>query len=176
MKSIKKTIIGIFVIVFAMIIFCPRSNAAWTLRSYQEGLADNYLMWKVVCTSDGAALSGTTTVDLMGNSLQNSGATPTAVNPKLKSLVQGSSMMMIIVEPGTGSVIPDTTLTITLKNELGFTMWSQSGVTYGAMSSYRLDGTINIYLPVTQQLRLTMNDIGGSGDMVTLHFICWKKD
>lgn len=134
----------------------------WTLAVTRVAQARHYLKWKVVCTSDGSALSATDLVAL-------------AHTAKINSL-QGSSLMAMKVSPGTGGVIPDTTINVTLTDEEDDAVFTMTGASKDAISWHDLSTDIGMYPTVFDKLSLAINDIGASGDQVTLYFICWIED
>jgi hypothetical protein len=80
------------------------------------------------------------------------------------------------VSPGTGGVIPDTTINITLSDDEQDALYTKTAISKDAISWHSLNDDIGIYIPVMGALYLTINDIGTSGDQVTLYFITWKED
>ena len=132
----------------------------WTLTPSLVSKSENLVKWKVVCTSDGNALTATDVFALM--------------NDRLKRLIGGSFGMRMTVEPGTGGVIPNTTINVTITNAQGHTMYaatafSKDVVTPGA----NLSEDWGDYIPIYDYFGLAINDIGDSGDQVTLYFDCW---
>ena len=103
----------IFLIVFALLMMACNAWADWTLTPTLISKAGHYMQWKVVCTSDGNSLSATDIVALMPENL--------------KRVVQGASLMVMTVSPGTGSVAPDTTIDITLSNAQGIAVFVHTG-------------------------------------------------
>ena len=94
---------------------------------------------------------------------------------KINSL-QGSSLMAMKVSPGTGGVIPDTTINVTLTDEEDDAVFTMTGASKDAISWHDLSTDIGMYPTVFDKLSLAINDIGASGDQVTLYFICWIED
>ena len=90
-------------------------------------------------------------------------------------LGQGETLMLMKVSPGTGSVIPNTTINITLTDNEGDAVWADTGISKDAISWHDMSEDIAAYIPVLGKLYLTLNDIGDSGDQVTLYFICWRE-
>ena len=84
--------------------------------------------------------------------------------------------MLLKVSPGTGAVIPNTTIDITLADEEGDTIWSDTAISKDAVTWHTLSSTIGAYPPITGKLYLALNDIGDSGDQVTLYFITWREE
>jgi hypothetical protein len=161
MKSIRllrRSLMGVLVACF--LLFSSSSYAAWTLTPSTVAMVGHYLTWKVVCTSDGNSLSATNLISLM-----NSG---------LRSEVQGATHMIMTVVPGTGAVAPDTTIDVTLSNSQGVATFVHTGYSNVANTTgIDLSEDYNQYLVPYELLYLTLNDIGTSGDQVTLYFEAW---
>ena len=82
--------------------------------------------------------------------------------------------MVMTVSPGTGSVAPDTTINITLSNAQGIAVFVHTGYSNTAdTTGISLSEDFNQYPTVFGLFYLTLNDIGASGDQVTLYFDCW---
>ena len=73
----------IFLIVFALLMMACNAWADWTLTPALVSKAGHYMQWKVVCTSNGSALTATDLVALMPE--------------KLKQEVQGATLMVMTV-------------------------------------------------------------------------------
>jgi hypothetical protein len=146
--------------VVAFIMMISSAFATWTLVPVVVSRTSHYLTWKVICTSDGSSLTATDLVALM--------------SPTLRTLVQSSSMMIMKVSPGTGSVIPDTTIDVTLSDAQGTSVFVHAAYSNVAdTTGISLAEDFNQYLPVHDKFYLTLNDIGTAGDQVTLYFECW---
>lgn len=148
-------------LVLIAVLFASPAMAAWTLKVSTVSYAKNYVVWKVVCTSDGNALSST---DLIGR----------MTDQKLKDLVIGSTAMIMTVSPGSGGVAPDTTINVTLSDGHR-DYFVDTGISNTADSFNDLSQDFNAYLPVYPLFKLALNDIGTSGDQVTLYFDCWRE-
>lgn len=153
----------ILTIILAVMLMASNAFATWTLTPSIVSQAGHYLTWKVVCTSDGSSLSATDLVAQMDNNL--------------KKLVQGSTMMIMKVSPGLTAVAPDTTINVTLSDAQGtaifiHTAYSNTEDTTGIS----LAEDFNQYFTVHDKFYLTLNDIGTTGDQVTLYFECWLED
>ena len=158
MKRILSIIMGFLLV----IVLTVPAWATWTITPSTVSQAGHYIKWKVVLTSDGAALSATDLIALMP--------------ARLKRDVQGETLMLMKVSPGTGGVIPDTTLNITLTDDEGDTIWADTGISKDAVTWHDLSADVDAYIPVLGLLYLAINDIGGSGDQVTLYFITWVEE
>ena len=155
----KKAILLASLILVAM---AGPAFGAWTLTASVEQINDNYLHWKIVCTSDGNALSATDVLTL------------SPVKGFLGDL-KGSSLMTMYVSPGTGAVIPNGTVDITLSNHNQRALWADTAISKDAGSWHKLWDDIGIFPPVSDKLYLTVNDIGDAGDQVTLEFLSWVE-
>ena len=159
-KHLTSIILGM-VLVFVM---ATSAMAAWTVTPSKVSEAGHYIKWKVVCTSDGSAYSA---ADILALSDM-----PT----RLLRKIQGETLMKMKVSPGTGGVIPDTTINIILSDDEQDALYTKTGISKDAISWHDLNDDIGIFIPVMGKLYLTFNDIGSSGDQVTLYFITWKED
>ena len=134
--------------------------AAWTLAPSRVSKTSHYLLWKVVCTSDGSGMAATDLVALM--------------DAQLKTMVQGSTQMIMKVSPGTGGVAPDTTIDVTLSDAQGAAIFTHAGYSNVAdTTGISLAEDYNAYPTVYGAFYLTLNDIGTTGDQVTLYFEAW---
>ena len=150
----------IFLIVFALLMMACNAWADWTLTPALVSKAGHYMQWKVVCTSNGSALTATDLVALMPE--------------KLKQEVQGATLMVMTVSPGTGSVAPDTTIDVQLSNAQSIAVFVHTGYSNTAdTTGISLAEDFNQYPTVFDKFYLTLSDIGTSGDQVTLYFDCW---
>ena len=150
----------IFLSLIIVLFLAGNSWATWTLTPTLISKAGHYMQWKVVCTSDGNALSATDLVAIMPENM--------------KRLVQGATLMVMTVSPGTGSVAPDTTINITLSNAQGIAVFVHTGYSNTAdTTGISLAEDFNQYPTVFGLFYLTISDIGASGDQVTLYFDCW---
>lgn len=152
-------------IVLGAFLFCSPILAHavdWTITPSIVSEAGHYIKWKVVLTSNGSALSAT---DLIGE-----------MSSKMKGKVQGETLMLMKISPGTGGVIPNTTINIILSDDESDAVFTTTGVSKDAISWHDLSNDINAYIPVMGLLYLTLNDIGDSGDQVTLYFISWQEE
>ena len=134
--------------------------ADWTLTVSEVSQTQHYIKWKVVCTSDGEALSATDMLDLLPESLR---------------FVQGETLMSMKVSPGTGAVIPNATIDITLSDAESDALWTDTTISKDAISWHDMSKDLPNYIPVLGALYLTMNDIGDAGDQVTLYFTSWRE-
>lgn len=148
---------------FSLLLFAStQAMAGWTVTSSKVSEAGHYFKWKVVCTCDGNAYSATDLLASMGS--------------RLLKKVQGETLMLLKVSPGTAGVIPDTTINIILSDEESDALWTETAISKDAISWHDLSSDINAFIPVTGKLYLTVNDIGTSGDQVTLYFITWREN
>lgn len=154
-----KKLILILTIIAVFFVAIP-AYATWTIHIIEVGKTKNHLYWRALCTSDGSALSATDLIAIMP--------------PKLKKNVQNSTMLIMDVVPGTGSVIPDTTINVTLTNVVDLTIYAATGFSKDAATvGNDLSNDYGQYPAVYSKLNLALNDIGTSGDQVTLYFECW---
>ena len=137
--------------------------ATWTLTPSVVSIAGNYMKWKVVCTSDGAGLTATNLLALDG------------MTDQLLREIQGETVMLLKVSPGTGGVIPDNTINITLTDGEDDALWTETTISKDAVTWHDMSDDIGAYIPIFNELNLTLNDIGTTGDQVTLYFIMWRE-
>jgi hypothetical protein len=136
------------------------AHAAWTITTTVSANSAHYIKFKVVCTSDGDALTAT---DLVAEFEEQTSA----------RLVRGLTAMLLKVVPGTGAVIPGTTINITLTDEEEDALWADTGISKDAATWHSLADDINAYPMILDKLYLAINDIGDEGVQVTLYFHCW---
>lgn len=167
----KKTLILIGL--FLTLIVSP-AWATWTFEiSELETSPDGHnFTWKIVCTSDGAAQ---TSIDILKASTY---VTFIASNPTdLLRKIRTSRLLVMMVEPGTGAVLPDAVTSITLARISGKPFYVNSATfpaVFNASSNYDSMHTLyKQYPPVGQNLYFTGSDIGDSGDQITLYIDSW---
>jgi len=147
-----------------LILLASPALATWTITPSVVWTAGHYVKWKVVLTGDNSGLSAT---DILAQFSSN----------RDLNKVQGETLMAMKVVPGTGGVAPDNTLNITLSDDEGNTLWADTGIAYLSDTDWQVTSSdIGIFIPVGTVLYLTMNDIGGDGDQVTLYFITWREE
>lgn len=140
------------------------ARAAWTITPSVASEEGNYTYLKLACTSDGSSMSAT---DFMPY-LQDQG---------IKSKLVGSTILVLDVEPGTGGVAPDATIDVTLSNTAGLSVWADTGISYSANTTGNdLSTDYGQYPALQGKMYLTINDVGDSGDMVTLYFLVYRED
>jgi hypothetical protein len=151
----------LFWIVLLVTLFWAQSAlATWTLAPSIVSRAGHYLVWKVLCTSDGSAMAATDLLALM--------------DANLKKQVQGATHMIMTVSPGLTTVAPDTTIDVTLSNGQGIAVFVHTGYSNTAdTTGISLAEDYNQYLVPYGKFYLTLSDIGTSGDQVTLYFEAW---
>jgi hypothetical protein len=154
---VKKVIFAI-IIILAM---AGQAMAAWTLTPSIVSKTSHYLLWKVVCVSDGNSLTATDLVALMSD--------------RMKWLVMGSTQMVMTVSPGKAGVIPNTTIDVTLSNEQGIAIFTHATISKDADTHILLAEDFTTYPTVFGKYYLTLNDIGDAADQVTLYFFCWME-
>lgn len=151
------------IILLAIILTTAPGWAAWTLTPSIVGDQKHRLYWQVVCVSDGDALPATDLVALMDSTL--------------RERVQESTLLVMNVIPGSGSVAPDTTINVILGHSSTLAFYTATGFSYTANTvGNDLSEDYTIYPPVYNALYLTLNDIGAAGDTVTLTFECWIEE
>ena len=152
----------LFILITAFVLLiASQAWADWTLRLSSVSESQHYIKWKVVCTSDGSALSATNLLALPG--------------ARLLRIGQGETLMFMKVSPGTGSIIPNTTINITLSDAEQDALWTETAIAEDAVSWHDMSDDLPNYIPVLGALYLTLSDIGTAGDQVTLYFISWRE-
>lgn len=154
----------LFIAILILLAWGSQAIAAdWTLTPSLVSRAGHRALWKVVCTSNGSALTATDLVALMP--------------AQLKELVQKASLMVMTVSPGTGAVAPDATIDVTLSNEQAIAIFTHTGYSNVAdTTGISLAEDYGQYLPIFGKFYLTLSDIGTAGDQVTLYIDCWVTD
>jgi hypothetical protein len=144
-----------------VLLMASQSWAAWTLTASKVSQTKHYLLWKVLCTSDGSAMTAT---NLLGSTIMSS---------ELKGLVQGTTHMILKVSPGTGGVAPDTTIDVVLLDAQSTAIFTHAAFSGSADTIASLAEDYGSYPTVYGALYLTLSDIGTTGDQVTLYFESW---
>ena len=156
MKKIKI----LLMVMAVLLVWSSSCLATWTLTPSRVSKTSHYLLWKVVCTSDGSGMAATDLVALM--------------DAQLKTMVQGSTQMIMKVSPGTGGVAPDTTIDVTLSDAQGTAIFTHAAYSNVAdTTGISLAEDYGAYPTIYGAFYLTLNDIGTSGDQVTLYFEAW---
>lgn len=163
----KRLIALIFVCVMMI---ASNSWAAWTVTSSKISKAGHYYKFKTILTSDGSSLTAT-------DMLTSNTATEAVVTmpSDVRQAIMGQTMMYMKVVPGTGGVVPNTTLDISILDDEGDALWADTGITQSANSWHKLYEDISDRPAIFEKLYLTFNDIGDSGDQITLYFIIWVE-
>lgn len=155
-----KKICVALLLVMAFAVNCFATD--WTLTPSLISKSKHYLQFKVVCTSNGSSLAATDLVALMSD--------------KMKTELQGVTLMVMTVSPGTSTVAPDTTINVTLSNAQGIAIFTHTGYSNTAdTTGISLAEDFNQYPTIFDKFYLTLNDIGTTGDQVTLYFDCWVE-
>lgn len=153
-----------------LFLFASTSEAAWTIATTKVFDTEHYIYFKVTCTSDGSTLTATNI--LVASSTAEAVVT---VENRLFDLISGRTAMIMDVIPGTAGVIPNTTIDIAFSNEL-ITYYDESTFSKDANTvGNSLAKDYNQYPVISGQMNIILNDIGDSGDQVTLAFLCWKE-
>lgn len=156
----KKRLLLAAVVFFLMV---SQAFATWTLTPSIVSRSGHYLLWKVVCTSDGSSLAATDLVAQMP--------------ADLKKYAMGTTLMIMKVSPGLVGVAPDTTIDVTLSDAQGTAFFVHTGYSNTAdTTGISMAEDYNAYPAIYGKLYLTLNDIGTAGDQVTLYFECWMED
>lgn len=132
--------------------------AAWTYPMSTVRKTDNYIYFSVTFTSDGTDPAA---IDILSAANNN--------------LIKGTSLRLMLVDPGTTTVAPDTTIDITITDQNGYELWSDTGISNTEDSWHQMWEDIGDYLPILDKLYIDFNDIGSDGDQVTLYFICIQE-
>jgi len=145
----------LLVMIFCFFVAVLQVQAAWTITSRVKGVAGPYMIWEVGCTSDGNALSATS-LDIARN-------------------LRGANLLALTVSPGTGGVVPNTTIDVTFTNEFGIEVWTNTAMSETGDTHHDLSDDLTYFPAIFGDLQLTVNDIGDSGDQVTLYLWAWKE-
>jgi len=153
-------------LIFAILFFMALPvHAAWDIDTEVSATSAHWIKFKVVCTSDGDALTATDLVAEFEEQIS-------------KKYVQGLSAIWLRVVPGTEDVIPNTTINITLTDEEEETLWSETSISKDGSTEHLLytsenGDSIGMWPPILDKFYLAINDIGDEDDQVTLIFHCW---
>jgi hypothetical protein len=161
----KKVILALCILLMA-----STAQAAWTITSSKVSKAGHYYKFKTLLTSDGTSLTAT---DMLTS---NTAVEAVATMPSdIRDAIQGQTMMYMKIVPGTGGVVPNTTLDISILDDEGDTLWADTGITQSANTWRKLYEDISDRPAIFEKIYFTFNDIGDSGDQVTLYFIIWVE-
>ena len=156
-----KRILTFLTILSCMVFMASSAFAAWTITISSVRKSDNYVWFDALCTSDGSAL---TAVDILSSTYMG-----------YAKDVQGSTLMLLYVSPGTVGVAPDNTFDVTLTDDLGATIWADTAISNVTGSWHKMYEDLGPFPPILDELNLAISDIGTSGDRVTLRFILWAE-
>jgi hypothetical protein len=156
-----KRILTFLTILSCMVFMASSAFAAWTITISSVRKSDNYVWFDALCTSDGSAL---TAVDILSSTYMG-----------YAKDVQGSTLMLLYVSPGTVGVAPDNTFDVTLTDDLGATIWADTAISNVTGSWHKMYEDLGPFPPILDELNLAISDIGTSGDQVTLRFILWAE-
>ena len=149
----------------ATVAFATVSWAAWTFTPSVVDRDGGYITVKIVCLTDGAAL---TSEDLLA--LTN---WPDGVVDEIR----GGTWMETVVVPGTSAsgTAPDSAMVITFANPEGVTIWTGSAISNTANTIQQMNDTLVTRFPnIRKELFLTMEDDFTTGDVVTLILTIFK--
>lgn len=151
----------ISLITLVILLIAVPTYAAWTITVSVSDVKGPYVIYKLLCTSDGNALSATDFVALMSDNDR-------------QYVERGASMLTMSVYPGDGDVAPDADFDITFTDIEGVTIFSETGFPYDEdLPGVPLWWDWWSYPIITTQSYLALSDIGTSGDQVTLYLMCY---
>lgn len=155
-----KRILIMVVIVF--LIMVSQVFAAWTIDISVTDVKGNYVIYKVLCTSNGDALPATDIVALMNTE-------------EYEYIKAGAVGLVLSVSPGAGGVAPDTEIDIVFTDINGVTVFDEADFSYTEdTSGVPLWWDWWSYPVITTKFYLALNDIGADGDQVTLYLLCYS--
>lgn len=149
----------IFLALLMVLLMASQAWAAWTLTPSKVTSTDHYLVWKVLCTSDGSALSATDLIALLPSNLL--------------SVVQKGCIIDMEVQPGTGGVAPDNAFILTLSETIRGTRYTHAALSNVANTNADPSEDLGQYPDIGVDFLLTFDDIGASGDQITIVFTEW---
>lgn len=149
------------IFILMMIVMVGQAMATWTLTATKQYAERHYIKVKIVCVSDGNSLSATNVMGLGASVSQD---------------IKGRRLMLMKVSPSTGSTAPDTNISVTLTDSESETFFSGTGYSNTESTWSDLRAQTYDYLPILGPWYLAINDIGDSGDTVTLYFILWREE
>jgi hypothetical protein len=154
----------LFLIVSALISWSiPAQATDWTITPSVLDVKGHYVYLKILCTSNGSSLSATDIVPLM--SLEDR-----------KWVEKGMTAMVMNVDPGTGGVAPDATINVTFTDIAGIAVYAVTTLSNVTDTVGKdLSEDLSQFPVITSKFYLTLNDIGDSGDQVTLLLLCWVE-
>lgn len=153
------------ILILTLMLFLPvHAFAAWTVTTTLGEEHGGYFWATVECTSDGSALSATSILESASSGFYTKG--------RSIKMLHGAQARIMFVSPGTGGVAPGATIDITLTNENDSELWADTGISYTTDTSHQLWADTGDLLPIVGDLLVAVNDIGDSGDQVTLYILC----
>jgi hypothetical protein len=166
----------ILLLMAMVLLTASQAFGAWTLKIVDQGTRmDGHIFnFDIICTSDGSAMSAT---DIFGKTAGVFNVSD--MTEEFKHKIQRSMPMTMRVVPGTGGVVPDTTIDITLYDADGNIDYYKDALpaTYNYdTSNVSLHTYKKQYLTVGEKRYIAISDIGSVGDQVTLKFECWIED
>jgi hypothetical protein len=158
------------ILTLCLLLLASTAQAAWTVTSSKSYKAGHYYKFKTILTSDGSTLTAT---DILTS---NTSAEAVATMPEeIRKTIMGQTMMYMKVVPGTSGVAPNGTLDISILDDEGDTLWADTAITQSSNTWHKLYEDISDRPAIFEKIYLTFNDIGDSGDQVTLYFIIWVE-
>jgi hypothetical protein len=158
------------ILTLCLLLLASTAQAAWTVTSSKVSKAGNYYKFKIILTSDGSSLTATDIIT------SNTSAEAIVTMPEdIRKVIMGQTFMRMKVVPGTGGVVPNGTLDISILDDEGDNLWADTGITQSSNTWHKLYEDLNDRPEIFEKIYLTFNDIGDSGDQVTLYFIIWVE-
>lgn len=147
---------------FGILLMASPSFAAWTISSTLAYSRTHEVCVQVTFVGDGSALTAKDILDKVRDSLS-----ATDYNRFINGIFTA-----IDVVPSTTSA-PDNTFTLTITDALGVTKFSKG--TIAADSNTTVDMSEDALYPFVcpSQFKVAFDDIGTSGDTITLQIHCW---
>lgn len=159
----KKFLFGLVVTLLLVGFGYGHAMATWTIGVSVADVKGHYVIYKLLCTSDGDSLTATDFVALMSDQDR-------------RHMERGATMMVMNVDPGTGGVAPDATIDVTFTDITGIAVYAETTLSNVADTVGKdLSADLNQYPVMTTKMYITLNDIGASGDQVTFYLICWVE-
>ena len=153
---------------------------AWTLTAAVTYRKGNYVKFKIVCTSDGAAMAAT---DLLALSPGGTGSivkSTTQTGRTMRDEVEGVTLMILKCVPAAApaAAVPEAAWDFTLYDEESHAIYTSTDNALDANSWHDMNTDISAYPPLLDKLYLAFPTAADwdTGNIVDFYFIGWREE